>query len=202
MLFWENFGVYGCFSFIFFVNKRFKCMWEGLEMLKNKLIIVVLLVVCVGLCFACSGVEGEKDYLRIHIRANSNSIEDQNVKYVVKDVVVDYLTPYIASCSCYEDVVNVVLREEDSLEDVVNDLLVEEGFDYVCDMELNNEYFPTRTYQDLTLESNFYDAIIINLGEGQGDNWWCVVYPPLCFKDTNNVVYKSKLVELIKNIMG
>lgn len=150
------------------------------------------------LCVAC-GVGGDDgDYLRIHIRANSNSVEDQNVKYKVKDSVVEYLTPYITECESFEDVVVMVETHKESLENVADEVLRSNGFDYVSNVEIDNEYFPTRCYESFVLSADYYDAIIINLGSGQGDNWWCVVYPPLCFKDTKNVMYKSKIAELIK----
>ena len=67
--------------------------------------------------------------------------------------------------------------------------------------KLNNEYFPTRAYDDLVLENGYYDALIIELGSGKGDNWWCVVYPPLCFADcTQKIEYKSKFLEIINKI--
>ena len=78
--------------------------------------------------------------------------------------------------------------------------LVTEIYVYKSRAVLREELFPTRTYDNLTLESGFYDALIVELGEGKGDNWWCVVYPPLCFVESGHgYVYKSKIVEIIKN---
>ena len=78
------------------------------------------------------------------------------------------------------------------------------GFNYVSNIKINNEYFPTRTYANTTLESGYYDAVIIELGEAEGDNWWCVMYPPLCFvnKNENNmqIKYKSKIWEWINSL--
>ena len=165
--------------------------------MKNKLMVVLLVFACVGLCFACGMDEESKDYLRIHIRANSNSLEDQNVKYEIKEDVVEFLTPYIIECATYEDVVDLIESKKSEIEKLCDSVLRNNGFDYSSEVKIDNEYFPTRAYQDLSLEANFYDALIINLGTGEGDNWWCVVYPPLCFKDTKNVIYKSKIVELI-----
>ena len=151
---------------------------------------------------ACDFFNSNEDYLRIHIRANSNEVVDQNIKYVIKDRVVDYLTPYIVECKSVDDVKSMITKKEKNIEDLIDKILVENGFCYSSDVTLNNEFFPTRTYENFTLESNYYDAIIINLGEAKGDNWWCVVYPPLCFKDTKNVVYKSKIMEIIDKIFG
>ena len=72
---------------------------------------------------------------------------------------------------------------------------------------MRSEYFPTRCYDDVVLESGEYDSLIVELGSGTGDNWWCVAYPPLCFVNatddgTENVVYRSKLLEIIKSFFG
>ncbi len=164
--------------------------------------IIVLLVICVGLCVACSIGRVEESYLRIHIRANSNFAIDQNIKYIIKDEVVDYLTPYVVECDNFDSVKGVIKAKARDIEKMINAILKNNGFDYKSSVEVDKEYFPTRTYESCTLEANIYDAVIIRLGEGAGDNWWCVVYPPLCFKDTQNVVYKSKIMEIINRVFG
>ena len=78
-------------------------------------------------------------------------------------------------------------------------MLSKNGFDYKSKVVVRNELFPTRVYDGFTLEEGFYDALIVNLGNAQGDNWWCVVYPPLCFTGSKTPIkYKSKILEIIK----
>ena len=170
--------------------------------MKKKLWCLVLLISLVGLSFMVVGCSKDnKSYLRIHIRANSNLKEDQEVKYYVKDKVVEYITPMVSSVSSKKDLENKLNANKSDIENFVNDILKNLGFNYRCEMKINNEYFPTRTYDNLTLKGDYYDALILNLGSGTGDNWWCVVYPPLCFTNQKNsvsVVYKSKLVEIIR----
>ena len=171
---------------------------------------IVLGVVLFGLfgCCSCSLLNMGKEkqsYLRIHIRANSNLEKDQAVKYLVKDKVVEYITPIIAESKTKEDLKVNLINKKNNIEKFVCEILKNEGFFYGCSMEINNEFFPARNYGELTLEADYYDALIIKLGSGVGDNWWCVVYPPLCFVNQNNsnsVVYKSKLVEIIKKFIG
>ncbi len=138
------------------------------------------------------------EYLRIHIRANSNSQIDQQVKYSVKEAIVDYLTPYIANCVDKQSAIKTLNERKSEIEKVADQVLVKNGFNYESEVAVRNELFPTRVYGDFTLEEGFYDALIVNLGKAQGDNWWCVVYPPLCFTANNNVKYKSKILEIIK----
>lgn len=141
------------------------------------------------------------DYLRIHIRANSNDEEDQNVKYLIKDKLLNYITPSVANCETKEDLENYFKQNKTKITNFINNILSEEGFDYISNIKLNNEYFPTRTYNGVTLENGFYDAIIVELGKAEGNNWWCVAYPPLCFmyetSDFGNITYKSIILELV-----
>lgn len=143
------------------------------------------------------------EYLRIHIRANSNSEEDQNVKYKVKEGVVDALIPLICNAKSKEDATEIINKNMKYIEKVADEILKKEGFDYTSNGKIKNEEFPTRVYENLTLEEGYYDALILNLGSGKGDNWWCVVYPPLCFLSTNNstnYVYISKIWEIINSV--
>ncbi|MBP5651563.1 MAG: stage II sporulation protein R [Clostridia bacterium] len=164
----------------------------------KRLICILLLVCTLVTLYGCA--KSNEQYLRIHIRANSNSEIDQNIKYKVKDIVVTYLTPLVKRCDSIESVKNVIEDNHDNITTIIDSYLYDNGFGYKSSVTINNEFFPTRTYDNLTLQADYYDAIIINLGEGKGNNWWCVVYPPLCFTG-NNVVYKSKIVELINKYL-
>ncbi len=160
------------------------------------LIFIISLTVAVGLKSDDTSVE----YLRIHIRANSNSEKDQSVKYEIKDKMIEYLTPYIANCNSKKDAENLLNSHKDNLIKIIDELLRERGFSYSSNLVVRNEKFPTRVYGDFTLEEGFYDAVIVELGNAKGDNWWCVVYPPLCFlSNGSGVKYKSKLIEIINN---
>ena len=141
----------------------------------------------------------KNDYLRIHVRANSNSQTDQSVKYIVKDEVVKYITPYAAQCTDKQTAMRVISGILGGIEQVCDKVLKEHGFDYTSRASVRQEEFPTRVYGDLTLENGLYDALIIELGSGTGDNWWCVIYPPLCFTSgTENVEYRSAIYDIIK----
>ncbi|MBO4252275.1 MAG: stage II sporulation protein R [Clostridia bacterium] len=143
------------------------------------------------------------EYLRIHIRADSNERAAQEVKYRVKDAVVEFLTPLLSECDDKSKAENVLNGNLAGIRSVADKVLNEQGFTYKSTVRLCEEEFPTRNYGDYTLEEGFYDALIIELGSGEGDNWWCVVYPPLCFTGSGkNCVYKSKILEIIRNFYG
>ena len=164
--------------------------------------LIVAIIVLSGISLTSQKSGQEQEYLRIHIRANSNLSVDQQVKYLVKDKVVDFLTPYIAECDTKQKAENMLYNNLDNIEQVALMVLRANGFDYSVKASVKNEQFPTRYYQDLCLKSGFYDALILQLGEGKGDNWWCVVYPPLCFTgEGQNYKYKSKILDIISDFL-
>ena len=141
--------------------------------------------------------------LRIHIRANSNEDADQSVKYLVKNAIVEYLTPLLSECTTKEQAIDMVENHSGELTTLADSVLWANGFSYTSTVQIRREEFPARTYQTLTLPQGVYDAVIFSLGSGKGDNWWCVVYPPLCFVNgtptgTEDIIYKSKLLEIIE----
>ena len=158
------------------------------------LLVIILLTVA---CGADTATTKSQEYLRIHIRANSNEEEDQRIKYAVKDAVVNYLTPVVADCQTKAEAVEKINSKEKDIKYIVDEILLKNGFGYSSTVSVLNEEFPTRIYDEVTLEGGYYDALIIGLGSAEGDNWWCVVYPPLCFTYTKNVKYKSKILEII-----
>ena len=159
-------------------------------------IFIIILTVAVGVD---TRTDSEK-YLRIHIRANSNSQIDQEVKYKVKDAVINYLTPYIAECDSKQAVINLLNDKKTKTTQIINGVLRENGLNYTGKLVVRNEKFPTRVYEGFTLSEGFYDAVIVELGKAEGDNWWCVVYPPLCFTgNESGIKYKWKILEIIEN---
>jgi stage II sporulation protein R len=145
----------------------------------------------------------QTDFLRIHIRANSNSAADQDVKYKIKEQIVNVLTPVLVNITNKEDAVAAVGRSIPLIESAANEVLGNDGFGYGSKAEIRCENFPDRVYDGVTVPQGVYDALILNLGAGAGDNWWCVVYPPLCFTDSTiggdkGVIYRSKIAEIIK----
>lgn len=170
-----------------------------------KYFIAILSVIGIALIllFFPIKTENKTEYLRIHIRANSNSVYDQNIKYKVKDEVVETLIPYLSEVKTFEDAKKMVSKNFSLIETVANKVLKENGFSYGSKAEIKNEYFPTRIYGDLTLPEGNYDALILNLGEGKGNNWWCIVFPAFCFTQTqksDNIEYISLIWEIIKHI--
>ena len=161
------------------------------------LFIIILAAGCDGTAFKTKGTS-ETEYLRIHIRANSDGERDQSVKYEIRDALVSALTPEIAKCRTKEDALKVIERSKELLEKTADGILLKKGFSYGAKVTVKNEEFPTRVYDEVTLPGGYYDAVIVELGEAAGNNWWCVVYPPLCFSGGEDVKYASKIAEIIE----
>ncbi|MFW6281607.1 MAG: stage II sporulation protein R [bacterium] len=123
--------------------------------------------------------------LRLHVIANSNSTRDQYIKRLIRDKVISYMDRY--SELRYSDLVN----ELEVLNNYINNIIEDEGVNYKANIELGNFYFPSRTYDDLSLKAGEYKALRIILGQGEGTNWWCVLLPPLCLdnevKDNDDI---------------
>ena len=163
--------------------------------------IVSIIGIILILLFCPLTTSTNSEYLRIHIRANSNSDIDQSVKYEIKDAMVDALIPILSTCTTKDEASTALKNNFEYIESIADNILEKNNFNYKSNAKLSYEEFPTRTYGDLTLEAGFYDALILELGEAKGDNWWCVVYPPLCFVNGSTQVngFKSRIIEIINN---
>lgn len=163
-----------------------------------------MMVICGAALIIPNNKSEDYDYLRLHIRANSNLSCDQELKYKIKEKVVEILTPHLIKVSSKTEAIQVVEDYAALIKGECLNIIAENGFSYSMNIKVSNEYFPTRTYANTTLNSGYYDAVIVELGEAQGDNWWCVMYPPLCFvnKNENNaqIKYKSAIVEWFNKI--
>ena len=173
--------------------------------------VVAIAVICLVLIIAgiyavkvSNKPSDEETYLRIHIRANSNDAVDQSVKYKVKDSIVEFMTPALEGVKSKSQAMEILQSNTVQMKKVADDTLAQNGYNYTSRVSLRKEEFPARTYGDLTLDSGVYDALIIELGSGNGDNWWCVVFPPLCFvaDNTDSVEYKSFFAQLYHKIVN
>lgn len=165
------------------------------------LAVVTIIVAFLAIVF-CAPAQTNAQFLRIHIRADSNDQADQDVKYLVKNAVVNYLAPHLANATTKQKAMQIVEQQMENIQHVCQKTLQNNGFTYSAKVKLCKESFPDRSYNGVTLPQGVYDALIIELGSAQGNNWWCVVYPPLCFvgaenNGTNTIVFQSKLVEIV-----
>lgn len=144
----------------------------------------VLLVLIITLIFAAMPTECEAaiydDTLRLHILAQSDSEIDQQVKLTIRDRVLEKYGAVLSRADSIEDAEVIITENRDRIRDDVDMWLGELGFDYTSEVEISKEWYDTRVYEGFSLPSGYYMSVRILLGEGEGQNWWCVMYPPLC----------------------
>lgn len=126
------------------------------------------------------------DYVRLHILANSDSIEDQQLKLKVRDAVIAYLTPYVQDLSNAGEANTIIASHQDNIVMIAKAVLGENGVNYPVAVQMGTFPFPDRTYGSLVLPAGEYQAVRILIGQAAGQNWWCVLFPPLCFIDGAN----------------
>lgn len=176
---------------------------------KLAIIAIFLLAAFAVLLVACnlggSNAAISAEVVRIHIRANSNSSEDQAVKLLVRDSVTAYLTDRLSGCSDKAEALNVLEEDKNKIANIADNALYNNGFNYKTTVCVKNDYFPDKEYDGYVFPAGYYDALMIYLGEGVGDNWWCVAFPPLCFVpegDGERVQYKSWVKEILDKIFA
>lgn len=165
---------------------------------------VVWMVACCIVAFMgfCEAVSEDLtgNIVRLHVIANSNSTFDQSVKLAVRDIILKE-----ANALSEEDAPTLSLAESHKaeLENVVNAYLREQGIDYTCSLQTGRFYFPAKSYENITLPQGEYDALRVVLGAGAGENWWCVMYPPLCFTESaRGAVAQEDLQDVISPVSG
>lgn len=142
-----------------------------------------------------------REVLRFHILANSDSDEDQNLKMKVKEQVLDYLKESMPDGLRVDETRDWMRRNTDKLEELSIETVLSEGKDYPVSAAVTTCYFPEKTYGDVTFPAGNYTALRIEIGAAKGHNWWCVLYPNLCFTDATNAVVPEESKEELKNVL-
>ncbi len=136
--------------------------------------------------------------MRFHVRAHSDSKEDQELKMAVKEDVVTFLKPLLEDCSSIYESKNVIVSNLQNIYTISRNTIVEQGYDYPIEVYVTAEEFPAKTYGEITFPEGKYQALRIDIGDAKGQNWWCVMYPPLCFIDETTAVVSEEGKELLK----
>lgn len=152
----------------------------------TKLDFAVLLGVTLSILLANVALFGQEcevlrtDVVRLHILANSNSEADQSVKLKVRDRILADVGSVFASPQSQQDAKDVARKNLPAVKAAAEHALAENGVSLPVSVELCNMYFNTRQYGEIALPAGYYDAVRVTLGTGEGKNWWCVMYPPMC----------------------
>ena len=145
----------------------------------------------------CSDIQ--ESVFRLHVIANSDSTEDQNLKYIVRDSVIDYINEISKDASSKDEVIAIAKEHLTEIEEIALQTVKDNGYDYPVKVSIGNFAFPSKKYGDITLPPGYYDALKIEIGEAAGQNWWCVMFPPLCFVDVTSGVVPEESKEIMKD---
>ena len=148
-------------------------------------------------CFSSSAQGIKDEVVRLHILANSDSDEDQQIKLRVRDALLEENTMLLSSGVNTENAQIYFKESKDTILKSIERTLKENGFSYDAQVSLEKEYFETREYGNLTFPAGEYLALKVILGEGTGKNWWCVMFPPLCVPAADNVTVEGNISEYI-----
>ena len=140
--------------------------------------------------------------LRFHVLANSDSAEDQAVKEKVRDAVGLYLQPLLAESDSLDETKQMIAEHMEEIESVSRRTLLEYGYDYPVVARITRTDFPEKTYGAYTFPEGEYEALQISIGEAQGQNWWCVLYPNMCFRGSVFEVVEETAGEALREVLS
>ena len=167
--------------------------------LRNFSLLAFLLFIYVFVC-AQSYVSAVSNDLseavfRLHVIANSDSDEDQALKLKVRDALLNYMNDICLNCSTKAEAISLANEHKDDFRQVAEKSISENGYNYSVKINIDNFYFPTKNYGDISLPAGFYDALRVEIGEAKGKNWWCVMFPSLCFIDVSSGIVDDEAKE-------
>lgn len=187
--------------------------------MKRVIIILICLVTLMAVCinaigFSSSGINDifetdeasqqtiEKKVIRFHVIANSDSNEDQALKLKVRDKVLEYIYPKLKDSKNLDESRNILKENDEEIKKVAQDVIMNSGYNYSVNTTLDMENFPIKSYGNITLPQGKYEAYRIIIGSGEGRNWWCVMFPPLCFIDiTKGQVANTETEKEMKRVL-
>lgn len=186
--------------------------------MKSKMLIVLSIILMIFLN-GCTNLKGGQDVsfnnneneeliyedivdkiIRFHVIANSDSDEDQDLKLKVRDRVVEFISGKLDESSSVEESREIILNNKEEMEGIARKVIEENNYSYAVVSDLSRENFPDKLYGDVIFPQGEYEAYRIIIGDGKGANWWCVMFPPLCFVDgTKEVIDSSEIKKEIED---
>lgn len=174
-----------------------------MNILKRISIILILFILYTCLCAFSYASTVSSDIansvFRLHILANSDSEDDQALKLKVRDNILTYMKEISSGISSKEDALALMEDNLDAFEGIALQTIHEEGYNYDVKLSIGKFDFPTKTYGDISLPAGVYDALRIEIGEAKGHNWWCVMFPTLCFVDISSGTLDENSKEVLES---
>ena len=201
---------------------EFNMKYKRLTLILSAFIISIIYIVHPYIIEENKTIDGfKKDIIRFHVRANSDKKEDQDLKLKVRDEILDVMGEKFNKVNSLEESREVIKENIDEMKIIAREVIANNGKDYDVAISLGQDYFPIRKYGNMVFPQGEYETLMIEIGEGKGQNWWCVMFPPLCFIDITHSVaieedeleeyivdeekplkLKSKIVDFVKKIIA
>lgn len=171
---------------------------------RSKYIIITILFflyVCISAFSYVSAVSSNisDNVLRLHVIANSDTEKDQNLKLLVRDALLNYMNSLCIDCTSKEEVIEVVRLNLNKFKTIAQKAILDNGFNYTVNLQISNFHFPTKSYGDISLPAGCYDSLQVEIGEAKGQNWWCVMFPPLCFVNISSGIVPEESKFIMKS---
>lgn len=167
----------------------------------KKLILVIFLIILFYVCIGqVSSFVIPEDALRIRVIANSNSEYDQEIKKIIKESIQFKMYELLKNTKGIHEARRIINNNLNNIDNDVKNTLQELNYEFGYDINFGLNYFPSKEYKGIVYDEGYYESLVITLGEGKGDNWWCVLFPPLCLleaEESNEVEYTSFVKELL-----
>ena len=135
---------------------------------------------------------------RLHVIANSDSKEDQELKLKVRDELLSYMNIISKDSTSKQEAMQIANEHKEEFTQIAEKVIKENGYNYTVNVQIGKADFPTKYYGDITLPAGTYDALKVQIGEAKGQNWWCVMFPPLCFVDVSTGIVPDNSKQELK----
>lgn len=166
------------------------------------LLLFLYTIICAISYVSAVSTDISNSVFRLHVIANSNSDEDQALKYKVRDNLLNYMNNICNDCTSKEEAICIVSEHQNEFKQVALNTIKNEGYLYDVKIEIGNFEFPTKQYGDISLPAGFYDALKVEIGKAEGRNWWCVMFPSLCFVDISSGIVPEESKKDLQNVLS
>lgn len=145
--------------------------------------------------------------IRVRVIANSNSIHDQSMKMKVKEKIEKTLSPMLIDIDNVSEVRTIISQQQEQLKKDIEVLFADNEYNQDFVIHFGDNYFPEKDYKGIHYEAGAYESLVVTIGEGEGDNWWCVLFPPLCLleaedNNTSDVEYQFFVTKMLDKIFS
>jgi len=168
--------------------------------------IIILLITLITIFLVLNNTKAEEviipdESIRLRVIANSNTVEDQNIKLKVRDIVQNKIYELLKDTKDLDKARTILQNNKQEIETIIKNTLNQLNVDYSFTINFGENYFPEKEYKGVIYEEGYYESLLITLGQGTGENWWCVLFPPLCMIESTESSQELEYKFFVKQII-